>query len=125
MLYYTSLLFSTVVVHAYLVQDLYMLLLFNALTCSSIMYHLMRTVNHPHTWIVKKIDMCLAFKSFIVPFYLNHLYVQDIYVYFASIYIPTVYILNTLYNNSNDPVHATIHIVGAYGIHRLLYVGIE
>jgi hypothetical protein len=123
MLYYTSLLFSTVIVHAHLVQDLYILLLFNALTCSSIMYHLMYTINHSHTWIVKKIDMCLAFQSVMIPMYLNWLYVQDIYVYLSGMYVPLIYSWNTLYNQGNDSVHATLHIIGTFGIHRLLYLG--
>lgn len=120
MLYYTSLLFSSVILHAHLINQTYFVLLFSLLTPFSVMNHLMYETNHPHYKWVRYIDHCLAYQSVIVPFFYNYYSFQDTMVYLSALYVPGVYFWNTLYNHGNNYVHATMHIAGTCGIHRLL-----
>lgn len=120
MLYYTPLLFTSVIVHAHLVNETYIVLLFSLLTPFSVMYHLMCEINHSHVKWIGYIDKCLAYQSVIIPFFYNYYSIQDTMVYLSSLYIPMVYFWNIRYNHGSNPVHATLHIVGTCGIHRLL-----
>ena len=126
MLYYTCLSFISILCHSYYVMDTTIFGLFTCLIPSSVMYHLMKEINHPHLGYVGWVDKSLAHISVIMPFYQNLQTYKDPWITALCLYIMFTYVWNERYNRHriflNHCIHATFQIFGTLGYHWLLYI---
>ena len=122
MLYYTSLMFISLIFHGYYHSDTGTVILFSLLTPCSCLNHLMYETHHPHYRYINVVDKSLAHVSVLVPFVLSVMYDKDIFVIVSCLYVGIVYRLNQRYKYDSLLVHATIHLMGTLGYHRWLAI---
>ena len=126
MLYYSSLLFVSVLLHAHFVQHTQFVILLTCILASSILYHAKYNDTYYGKSYVEVIDKTIAHYAAIYTFLSNILRpfsVLNLIVYASLLYSWFVYYVVNV--NSRDIhmkniMHMTIHIVSVFGLHCFL-----